>query len=110
MRHEFSKRIKAQAALRAKGQCEQCTARLRTGYIEYDHEIPDALGGMATLENCRVVCRSCHATKTQKVDIPRIAKANRNFRKANGIKSPSRFPFARGSKLKRKISGEVVER
>lgn len=110
MRNEFPAKIKAQAALRAKGCCESCGCRLRTGYIEYDHEIPDALGGEATLENCRCVCRSCHAAKTAKDDVPRIAKAKRNFRKAHGIKRKSRFPASRGSKWKKKLNGEVVER
>jgi 5-methylcytosine-specific restriction endonuclease McrA len=110
MRHEFPRKIKAQAALRAQGKCERCGTRLRTGYIEYDHEIPDYMGGAATLENCVCVCRSCHAHKTAKVDAPRIAKTRRNFRKAHGIKKKSRFPGARNSRWKKKLNGEVVER
>lgn len=86
MRREFSTRIKAAAALRAKGQCEGCTRRLSAGDFHYDHGIPDGLGGEPTLENCKVLCRSCHKIKTTKADVPRIAKAKRNFRKARGIK------------------------
>ena len=86
MRREFSNKVKANAALRANGQCEECGRRLLTGDWHYDHSIPDALGGMATLENCKCLCRSCHGEKTAKADIPRIAKANRNYRKSHGIK------------------------
>jgi 5-methylcytosine-specific restriction endonuclease McrA len=110
-RREFSKKVKTAAALRANDHCEGCGRKFKLYEgREYDHEIPDALGGENTTQNCRVLCRSCHGQKTQTADIPRIAKANRNYRKARGIKNASRFPFARGSKLKRKISGEVVER
>lgn len=110
MRTEFSSKVKADAALRANGHCEECGRRLLTGDFHYDHEIPDALGGEATVQNCRVLCRSCHATKTATADIPRIAKANRNFRKSHGIRKPSRFAGARTSKWKKKLNGEVVLR
>lgn len=110
MRHEFSLRVKAQSALRANGNCEECGRKLLTGDYHYDHEIPDALGGTATAENCRVLCKSCHVNKTATADIPRIAKANRNWRKARGITKASRFPCSRRSRWKKKISGEVVER
>ena len=110
MRTEFSQKVKANAAIRANGNCETCTRKLLTGDFHFDHEIPDALGGEATLENCRVLCRSCHANKTTKADVPRIAKAKRNYRKARGIRKPSRFFGARNSRWKKKISGEVVAR
>lgn len=110
MRTEFSAKTKAAAALRANGHCEECTRRLGTGDFHYDHVIPDALGGEPTLENCAVLCRSCHSVKTTKADVPRIAKANRNFRKARGIRKPSQFACSRGSKFKKKITGEVVLR
>ncbi len=110
MRTEFSNRVKAAAALRSGGHCEACTRKLMTGDYHYDHEIPDALGGEATLENCRVLCRACHHTKTSSEDMPRIAKANRNFRKSRGIRNPSRFACAKNSKWRKKLNGEVVPR
>ena len=110
MRKEFSQKVKANAALRANGHCEICTAKLFTGKIEYDHVVPDALGGENTLENCQCVCSTCHKNKSSKEDIPRIAKANRNYRKSQGIKKQSRFACARNSKWKKKINGEVIER
>jgi 5-methylcytosine-specific restriction protein A len=87
MRHEFSAKVKAQAALRAKGHCEGCTRKLLAGDYHYDHDTPDAMGGEATLENCRVLCRSCHSVKTRTKDVPQIAKAKRRERKRFGIKS-----------------------
>ena len=86
MRSEFSAKVKAAAAMRANGQCEECTRQLLTGDFHYDHEIPDALGGSSDLSNCRVLCRSCHSDKTTGEDIPRISKAKRNYRSSHGIK------------------------
>ena len=103
-RREFTSKIKAAAAMRAAGRCEECTRYLLTGDFHYDHEIPDALGGDPTLENCRVLCRSCHSAKTTGDDVPRIAKAKRNYNKARGIKKQSSF---RGW---RKMNGDVVWR
>lgn len=110
MRTEFPAKVKAHAALRANGHCEECTRRLIAGDFHYDHEIPDALGGEATLENCRVLCRACHVNKTATADIPRIAKANRNFRKSRGIKRASKFLTARTGPFKKKMNGEVCKR
>lgn len=110
MRREFSKAVKATAALRADGKCEGCTRKLREGDFHYDHDIADGLGGEPTLENCKVLCRSCHSVKTTKHDVPRIAKTKRNFKKSHGIKSPSRFSCSRDSKWKKKIGGAVVLR
>lgn len=107
MRQEFPAKVKAAAALRANGNCEGCTRRLAEGDFHYDHEIPDALGGEPTLENCRVLCRSCHKVKTTTADVPRIAKANRNFRKARGIKKRSGFQTNRDGKYRKKIDGTV---
>jgi 5-methylcytosine-specific restriction endonuclease McrA len=87
MRREFSNWAKAQVALRANGRCERCTARL-TGRYNYDHIIPDALGGEPTVENCQLLCKACHSEKTTKTDVPRIAKTKRQGRKHAGIKKP----------------------
>lgn len=86
-RREFSNYVKAQAALRANGRCEKCTARL-VGPYHFDHIVPDAMGGEPTLENCALLCKACHSAKTTKSDIPRIAKTKRQQRKHMGIKKP----------------------
>jgi 5-methylcytosine-specific restriction protein A len=110
MRHEFSAKVKAQAALRANGHCEGCTRKLLAGDYHYDHNTPDAMGGDATLENCKVLCRSCHSIKTTKTDVPQIAKAKRRERKRFGIRKRSTFACSRDSAFKKKIDGSVVRR
>lgn len=86
MRREFTKKTKSEAFLRSKGLCERCTAKLFDGNIEYDHSTACGIDGDNTLENCVVLCRNCHSAKTTKEDVPRIAKAKRNYRKAANIK------------------------
>jgi 5-methylcytosine-specific restriction protein A len=110
MRQEFPAKVKAAAALRANGSCEGCTRRLSAGDFHYDHEIPDALGGEPTLQNCRVLCRSCHKVKTTEADVPRIAKAKRNYRKAHGIKKRSSFQTNRDGPFRKRMDGTVERR
>jgi 5-methylcytosine-specific restriction endonuclease McrA len=101
-RREFPARIKAAAALRANGHCEECSRWLMTGDFHFDHEIPDGLGGEPTLENCKVLCRSCHGAKTTTEDVPRISKAKRNYRTSHGIKKSRKITSWR------RFSGEIV--
>jgi 5-methylcytosine-specific restriction protein A len=109
-RREFSRQTKRDAFLRANGSCEVCGARLSIGKFDYDHIIPDALGGEPTLENCSVSCKPCHSAKTGKQDIPAIAKTKRIRDRERGIRRPSRFPGARTSRWKKKMDGSVVQR
>lgn len=102
MRSEFSAKVKVAAFDRAGGHCEKCTAPLRPGKYDYDHIIPDALGGSALLDNCAVLCRSCHSGKTCGRDIPVIAKSRRIQRRHRGIQGRSKF---RGW---RKMNGTIV--
>lgn len=110
-RREFSAKVKVAAFERCGGLCEQCSRKLYTADINYDHEIPDQLGGEPALENCRVLCRACHGTKTAKRDVPTIAKAKRRERAHAGIKRASRpMPGTRASGWKRKLDGSVIRR
>jgi 5-methylcytosine-specific restriction enzyme A len=88
MRREFSKQVRRDAFLRANGCCEGdgCGARLTIGKYAYDHRIPDGLGGEPTLENCQVLCASCHKIKTGQRDVPAIAKTKRIRDREIGIK------------------------
>ena len=92
-RREFSKAVKRDAFMRAKGACEMCGARLTVGKFAYDHAVADGLGGEPTLDNCQVACTPCHKSKTATNDVPRIAKVKRiqdrerGIRKAPQIKS-----------------------
>ena len=82
MRREFPPKVKVAAFERAKGRCECCRVVIRPGNgPEYDHRVPDAVGGEPTLENCEVLCRNCHGAKTATGDIPAIAKTKRIRRK-----------------------------
>lgn len=110
MRQEFPGKIKLAAFERSKGHCEKCKARV-IGRAEYDHILPDWLGGEPTLDNCMVMCSKCHRAKTSGEDVPRIAKAKRQRAKHIGASTTKRpMQGSRASGFKRKISGEVVKR
>ena len=104
-RSEFSTKTKRQSWERCKGLCESCSAKLYPGKFDYDHDIPDGLGGEPTLENCKVLCRNCHGAKTIEVDRPIMQKADNIRSKHLGIKT--RRPW---SLWKRKMNGETVRR
>lgn len=86
-RQEFSAAVKRAAFRRCckkdgKPRCENCGNILVSGNITYEHLDPDGLGGEPTLENCGVWCtRPCSKGK-DRVDNPRMAKADRVLRKA----------------------------
>ena len=109
MRREFSAKVKVEAFKRANGCCEVCGVKLSPGNVEYDHGIPDGLGGNPDLDNCRALCRNCHGQKT-KSDVRDIAKAKRRERRHMGIRKPSRFACSRDSRWKKRMDGTVVER
>jgi 5-methylcytosine-specific restriction protein A len=92
-RREFTKQVKRDAFLRAKGCCEgtDCGIKIKIGGARYDHIIPDALGGEPTLDNCQVLCEPCHKIKTGKRDVPTIAKTKRIQDREMGIRKPSRL-------------------
>ncbi len=104
MRQEFSAKTKVQAYERSKGRCEACGARLQVGHTRYDHLLPDGLGGLPNLENCRVVCTTCDAPKTA-ADQRQIAKATRQHRKHIGAVKKRWI-----SKWKKMPDGRVVLR
>lgn len=81
MRKEFTASVKLEAWERCGGFCADCLTKI-IGRPEYDHIIPDALGGEPTLDNCQVLCSKCHRLKTSERDVPRIAKTKRQKRKA----------------------------
>lgn len=105
-RREFSAKVMVAAFKRCKGRCESCGVRLSAGRINYDHVIPDAMGGQPLLENCAVLCAACHGVKTRTLDVPAIAKVKRIQAKHIGAKR-SAWPT---SKWRRKVNGETVPR
>jgi 5-methylcytosine-specific restriction endonuclease McrA len=83
-RSEFPANVKDKAYARAASKCELCGGILTIGKFEYDHRLPDALGGKNDLANCMVICTPCHKAKTSKEDVPRIRKADRQRKKHIG--------------------------
>lgn len=96
-RKEFPARVKAEAFERARGRCEGCGERLAPNGFHYDHNVPDALGGLPTAENCVVLCIPCHNEKTRGRDVPAIAKSKRIRAKLDGTKKRKSRPIP-GSK------------
>lgn len=105
-RLEFSRKTRAAVHLRAGGCCELCGARLKVGEGEVDHILAAELGGDASIDNARLLCRVCHREKTTS-DVRRIRKADRQRDKHTGAVKRSRnpLPFGRGSDKKAKIGG-----
>lgn len=97
MRREFPQKVRQDAWARCGGRCEKCRGKLFVGHYDYDHVLPDGLGGAPVLSNCMVLCDNCHDEKTHQSDRPMMAKADRGFKKHFGIKTKSGrgFPKAR---------------
>ncbi len=83
-RTEFTRKTKQEALQRSGLRCEaagtrygfeegqRCNCSLSLG-VQYDHAVPDALGGDNSLENCLAICVQCHRFKTRN-DVKQIAK------------------------------------
>lgn len=111
MRHEFSRKTMVEAWKIADGRCQKCGVKLYPGATHYDHIRPCELGGEPIIENCAVLCKTCHMQKTMMEDVPRIAKAKRQQAAHIGAKAKRhRWGYGRGDRLKKKISGRVVPR
>lgn len=98
-RTEFTRKTKQEALHRSGIRCEaagtrygfeegqRCNCSLSLG-VQYDHAVPDALGGDNSLQNCLAICVQCHRFKT-KNDVKQIAKSNRQRDKASGVIRPA---------------------
>jgi 5-methylcytosine-specific restriction protein A len=111
-RAEFSRKTKAAAFMRSGGGCERCSAKLFAGNVEYDHQLPCALGGDNSLENCLVLCRACHRTVKTPDDVRRIRKSDRQRDRAIGALTTTRNPLpgSKASGWKHRMNGEWVRR
>lgn len=117
-RTEFSRETRREALKRSGQRCEasgprygleegqRCNCSLTLG-VQFDHDVPDQLGGDNSLENCRAVCVQCHRIKTRG-DIRQIRKSDRQRDKHNGTfkkgKGGLSHPY-----LKRKMDGTVID-
>lgn len=94
-RREFSPKTKTEAFTRARGRCENCGVHIRRGNgPEYDHIIEAFYDGDNSLDNCCVLCRNCHGSKTSD-RAPELAKSRRLVKDRAGIKrskTPMRKP------------------
>lgn len=90
-RTEFSKKVRRDAFLRADGHCEGagCGCKLTIGKFQYDHRIPDWMGGEPVLSNCQVLCSDCHKAKTAQ-DAADRGKAQRREDRHRGIRDVPR--------------------
>ena len=65
-RLEFSMTTKVKRFDFAKGHCEYCGIKLLVGDAEFHHEVEAERGGDNSFENCRALCKPCHAGETKK--------------------------------------------
>ncbi|MFA1625213.1 HNH endonuclease signature motif containing protein [Rhizobium mongolense] len=98
-RAEFTRKTKQDALKRSSLKCEasgpryglqegqRCNCSLSLG-VQYDHDVPDQLGGDNSLENCRAICVQCHKIKTRG-DIQQIRKSDRQRDKSSGVIRPT---------------------
>lgn len=122
MRREFSNKVRLEIVLRAtndKGRvcCEGCCLVLGPKPYEIDHVIAEALvvdkSAPLTAKDGQLLGACCHRGENGKTarDVTAIAKSKRAERKHFGIgRSRNLIPGSRGTKFKRKISGETVLR
>lgn len=112
-RRHISARERMDIWTRCGGVCHICGAKIDGTHEAWDveHIIALAMGGDDHGDNLAPAHRSCHRRKTAE-DVRAVAKAARMQQRAAGIKRQSRTPLpgGRASGLKRKITGEVVER
>lgn len=94
MRREFSKQVRREARQRANGHCEGagCGCVLTVGKFDYDHIIPDWMGGEPILTNCQILCDPCHKEKTRQ-DAADRAKAQRREDAHHGIRLAPHRPI-----------------
>lgn len=97
-RTEFSRKTKREALERSGFKCEatgpdfgfepgqRCNCSLSLG-VQFDHILPDQLGGDTSLENCMALCVQCHRHKTRS-DIQRIRKSDRQRDRHTGVIRP----------------------
>ena len=118
MRKEFSRETRRQALRRSGHKCEasgprygmkegqRCNCDLSLG-VQFDHDVPDQLGGENDLENCRAVCVQCHRIKTRG-DIQQIRKSDRQRDKHSGVLKPKSSLSNR--RFKKCMDGRVIDR
>lgn len=117
-RHEFSRATKRAALERSGYRCEaegtrygfesgqRCNCHLSLG-VQFDHNVPDQLGGDNSLGNCMAICVQCHKFKTRN-DVRQIRKSDRQRDRNSGVIRPAgklkSAPFPKSDKPKKPVS------
>jgi 5-methylcytosine-specific restriction protein A len=122
-RREFPASVKREAYQRSRGVCEchlipwlrrpdGCGVRLVTGAIFYEHIKTDFHSSDNSLDNCATLTRTCFREKTDRHDLPSIAKTKRVSDVARGIRKEQfrPLPGTIASGWKSKMSGGWVRR
>ena len=111
-RKSFSQKERVRLFTLNKGVCYLCNGKIDAGQAwEIEHVIPWALTRDDSDDNLRLAHVKCHKAKTAK-DAGDLKKV-RNVQAAHtGAKAKSKtpLPFGRGSRLKRRLNGTIVER
>jgi hypothetical protein len=88
-----------------------CGVALVTGHIRFEHIICDEIREDVSLDNCAVLTTTCWRLKTDRYDLPVIAKVKRQADRHVGIRGSSRpLPGAKDDPRRRTVAGEVVDR
>ncbi len=106
-------RVKARIIAAQDGKCA-CGCGQKLGLagkgIDFDHTQALILGGENRESNLRALRKPCHGAKTRQ-DVAQKATEARKRNKHLGLaKTKNPLPGGKGSKWKRKVSGEVVRR
>lgn len=103
-------RVKARVIERQGGKCALTGREFRPGdSIHFDHVVPLFLAGENRESNLQAVIAEAHRRKSA-AELTVKAKIDRQRQKHLGVKAKKPFPGGKGSKWKRKITGEVIER
>lgn len=109
-RRRIGERERADIFLRAGGVCHWCGEKIDGGREawEVDHVLALELGGddARGSDNLRPIHGRCHRQAKTAEDVKAIRKAQRNERRAMGVKRQPK----RGFRGWRRFNGEVVER
>lgn len=109
-RKPITRKQRVAVFMAASGCCYICGQKLRGEAWDVEHPLALALGGSDDIADLRPVCRPCHKAKSA-TDKGAIEKGKRVRDRHIGAKrSKTPMPFGRGSKWKKKMNGEVVER
>ncbi len=101
-RQEFPQKVRKSAFARCckpdgipKCEAPGCGKVIRAGHLRFEHLDPDGLGGQPTIENCGAWCDVC-ATDKDKIDNPRMAKADAVLRTTYGLRPERQKIASRG--------------